>query len=139
GRGFVERIAWVGGNLAVESAATLGRLAQARIGLAPFAQTLLVELDRTPVMRREQIEADLLGTKLLEHVLDQEEALLRLRHLLAAERHHAVVQPEVDERLAGRRLGLRDLVLVVREDEILSAAVQVERLAEILHGHGRAL
>ena len=44
-----------------------------------------------------------------------------------------------DERLAARRLGLRDLVLVVREDEVRSAAVQLERDAEHGLGHRRAL
>ena len=43
------------------------------------------------------------------------------------------------ERLAGERLALRDLALVVREDQVGAAAVQVERRAELLHRHRRAL
>ena len=43
------------------------------------------------------------------------------------------------ERLAARRLGLGDLVLVVGEDEVGAAAVDVEVEAEDLLGHRRAL
>src|SRR5262249_10851478 len=43
------------------------------------------------------------------------------------------------ERLAAIGLALRDLVLVVREDQVLAAAMDVERLAEVFHGHRRAL
>src|SRR5580658_10099130 len=45
------------------------------------------------------------------------------------------MQPISDERLAGEGLGLRDLIFVMRKDEIDSAGVNVERLAQILHGH----
>ena len=41
--------------------------------------------------------------------------------------------------VAERALGLRDLVLVVREDQVVAAAVDVERLAEIAVRHRRAL
>ncbi len=41
--------------------------------------------------------------------------------------------------LAGQRLALRDLVLVVRKHQILAARVQIEGLAQILHRHRRAL
>ena len=51
----------------------------------------------------------------------------------------AVVQPVRGERLAGVRLGLDELVLVVREDQVEPAAVDVEVAAEVLHAHGRAL
>ena len=41
--------------------------------------------------------------------------------------------------IAERALGLGDLVLVVREDQIGAAAVDVERLAEVAVRHRRAL
>ena len=44
----------------------------------------------------------------------------------------------MDERLARRALALGDLVFVVREDEILAAAVDIQRLAEVFHAHRRA-
>src|SRR5262249_460831 len=50
-----------------------------------------------------------------------------------------VVDPAAGERFPGRRLGLRDLALVVREDQVLAATVDVERRAEIFHRHRRAL
>ena len=50
------------------------------------------------------------------------------------------VHPEARERLAGRALALRDLVLVVREDQIDAAGVDVDRrLAEQPQRHRRAL
>ncbi len=49
------------------------------------------------------------------------------------------MHPVPGEGLAGAAAALRDLVLVVGEDEVLPAGVQVERLAEVLHAHRRAL
>src|SRR6185295_10973051 len=51
---------------------------------------------------------------------------------------HPVVHPHAREALAGR-LGLRALVLVVREDQVEAAAVDVEILAELRARHRRAL
>src|SRR5512141_1869222 len=50
----------------------------------------------------------------------------------------SVVQPDAHELLARRRLRLGDFVLVVREDQVDPAGVDVERLAQLLHAHGRA-
>src|SRR5207244_4832864 len=47
--------------------------------------------------------------------------------------------PIVDESLTGRGLRLRDLALVVREEVVFTTGVEVERLAEVFHRHGRAL
>ena len=52
--------------------------------------------------------------------------------------HHARVQP-VPRELVARAFGLRDLVLVVREHEVVAAAVDVEAVAEDLERHRRAL
>ena len=49
------------------------------------------------------------------------------------------MQPVVDELAAVGGLRLGDLVLVVREGEVAAAAVDVDRLAEVAVGHGRAL
>src|SRR5439155_19461897 len=48
-------------------------------------------------------------------------------------------QPETRERLPGGGLALRDFVLVVGKRKIGPAGVDVKRLAQILHGHHRAL
>jgi hypothetical protein len=53
--------------------------------------------------------------------------------------HQAGVEPEARHRLAGERLADRVLVLVVREDQVLAAGVDVELLAQVLRGHRRAL
>ena len=49
------------------------------------------------------------------------------------------VHPEADERLAGERLRLRDLVFVMWEHEVHAAGMDVERLAQVLHRHHGAL
>src|SRR5690606_20250863 len=49
------------------------------------------------------------------------------------------VAPPTCERLARERFGLRDLALVVREDVVLAARVDVELLTEVLASHRRAL
>ncbi len=41
--------------------------------------------------------------------------------------------------MSGRALGLRDLVVVVDRREVVSAGVDVELLAQVLHAHAGAL
>src|SRR5271169_7120964 len=45
------------------------------------------------------------------------------------------VHPVAHKRLTGRAFALRDFVFVVRKREIDAASVNVQRLAQILHGH----
>ena len=64
----------------------------------------------------------------------------RLRHLLAAHLHHRVVHPVANKRIEpGKPLRLRDLVLVVREDQVHPAAVQVNLFSQVANRHRRAL
>src|ERR1700685_554195 len=49
------------------------------------------------------------------------------------------MEPEVREGLAGHGFRLRDLVFVMRENQIFSAGVKVEGLTEFTHRHDRAL
>src|SRR3989454_10613120 len=70
--------------------------------------------------------------------------LFRSRHLRAAHVEELAVQPEARERLPGRRFGLRDLVFVMRKDQIDAAGVEVERfgaatLPDLRERHGGAL
>ncbi len=75
-----------------------------------------------------------------EHeVADGLEVAERFRHLVALDEQEAHVHPEAREHFSGRRFRLRDLVLVMREHQVFAAGVQVERGAEILHRHRRAL
>ena len=64
-----------------------------------------------------------------------------LRHLLAFDLQEAVVHPvrSPSPACAEGAARLRDLVLVVRKDEVDAAAVDVEGLAEMLPAHRRAL
>ena len=49
------------------------------------------------------------------------------------------MQPVAHEGLAGGTLRLRDLIFVMREDQVLAAGMNVEGFAQLLHAHGRAL
>ena len=91
-------------------------------------------------MVRQEVEPEDVGARVPEHVADEHEVAERLAHLLALVTHHGDVHPEPDERPdTGRDLGLRDLALVMGEDEVGPAAVDVERVAKILGGHRAAL
>ena len=77
---------------------------------------------------------------ILEQVADGHEVAERLRHLLALHLQEAVMQPDIGHHgrpEAAARLG--DLVLVVREDEVEPAGMDVEHLAEMGPRHRRAL
>ena len=75
----------------------------------------------------------------LQEVAHEHEVAERLRHLLALVAHHRRVHPVAGERLAGERFALRDLALVVREDEVGTAAVEVDGRAVLVQDHRRAL
>jgi len=48
------------------------------------------------------------------------------------------VEPVPDEGLSGGALGLSNLVLVVRKNQVFPAEVDVQRLAQLAHAHDRA-
>src|SRR6185312_12808709 len=75
----------------------------------------------------------------LPHPLHRRHVAESLGHLGAVGEKEGTVAPEARKGRAGRRLGLRDLVLVMREDQIDSAGMNVERLAEQVDRHRRAL
>src|SRR6478672_7890022 len=104
-------------------------------GAAESAVVLKVE--RAAVMGAEDQQPHGFAADLRCGVVHGPDVAERLRHLLGAEVHHAVVQPVAGQRPALGTFTLGDLVLVVREDEIVAAAVNVERLAEVLAGHRR--
>ena len=89
--------------------------------------------------RGEQVAQRRGARALLEHLGHGGEVAEPLGHLLAADAQVLAVAPDAHEALAGRRLGLGDLVLVVRKDVVDAAAVDVEALAEQRHAHRRAL
>ena len=73
-----------------------------------------------------------------QNVADGLEVAERLGHLFRIHLHEAVVHPDVGERLAERGLGLGDFVLVMGEDEVEAAAVDIQRKRDVLFAHGRA-
>ena len=98
--------------------------------------------ERQPERERVERRGPVLPAAVLgggRQVADGQEVALRLGHLLALDLEEAGVHPVAREGLAGECLGLRDLALVVREAEVLAAAVQVDGLAEVLLRHHRAL
>src|SRR5581483_3369962 len=65
-----------------------------------------------------------------------------LAHLPSLDEQMRPVHPMLHERLAGRlesrAFALRNFILVMREDQVLAAEVQVEAGAEQFHAHGAA-
>ena len=71
-------------------------------------------------------------------VADEHEIAGRLRHLAPIAMHHRLVQPMPDERLARDRFGLSSARLVVREEEIDTTAMEVDRGSQLTQGEGAA-
>src|SRR5262245_18660395 len=87
-------------------------------------------------MRHQERNADDFPRSLAEHFAHRNKIALGFGHLAAADRQHAVVQPVPRERVAAVGTdALGNLVLMVREDQIETAAMDVERLAEFSIAH----
>jgi hypothetical protein len=97
------------------------------------------EVERRAVVRAEIEQSQGLGGRPLRHLGDRQDVAQRLGHLFGARGDHPVVHPEAREGPTGVGLRLRDLVLVVREDQVGAAAMDVESLAQVALRHGRAL
>ena len=111
---------------------------QRRVGLREHVP---VERQLLPVVhRKQQVAQRRRAVALVEDVAHGEDVAERLRHLLVVEVEELDVHPEARRRAAGGAFGLRDLVLVVRKDQIDAAAVDVDRrLAQQPQRHRRAL
>src|SRR6185369_4107963 len=72
---------------------------------------------------------------LLEKIAQREEIPLRLRHLFAFHKQMFPMDPEPNERVTCCSFALRDFVFMMRKDVIHAAAMDVERVAKILHRH----
>ena len=113
---------------------TVQEFLDAGVGLHRVLQCGLGELQHRPVVRTAQVVAQLGGPNPLQHSRNGQYVAQRLAHLLATHGHPAVVQPEPGEAVAGGTR-LRDLVLVMREDQVHAAAMDVELGTEILVRH----
>ena len=85
-------------------------------------------------MRLQNKEAQHLTRIFLENILHGKEIVLRLAHLLFMDCDEAVMQPVARKAvvIAAAALGLRDFILMMREDQITAAAVEVKGLAQVL-------
>ena len=92
-----------------------------------------------PVVVGEEREPDRSGLPLLQQVPDEHQVAEGLRHLLPSEPDDPDMQPMADELGSGDRLGLRGLAFVMGEDEVPSAPVDVDRLAQLAQHHRGAL
>ena len=88
-------------------------------------------------MRRYHKETDRLIAVFFRNISYGEEIAERLRHLNIVNVDISVVHPIICERHAVAALALSDLILMVREDEILTAAMNVDRIAEETSYHRR--
>ena len=89
-------------------------------------------------MRAEHHKANnLTRNTLVQQIAHGEEVAKRLGHLLALDLQHFVVHPNVREPVANT-LALGDLVLMMREHQIITAAVNVKTLAQQFVRHGGA-
>ena len=96
-------------------------------------------VQRHPVAGGQHEVADGLVAVEVGHVADGEEVVQALGHLLIIHVDEAVVHPVAGELAAVGALALGDLVLMVGEDEVLTAAVEVDGLAQMGAAHGAAL
>ena len=135
---------FLGRHQGLETAIALEHLAQ---GLLGAYQGVVAEVDGGAVVGLQDEETDdhrgewLAEQRVVarEEVLQGDEVVVALAHLLAGDGDHVVVHPGVH---GGVPLGgdtLCNLALVVREDEVEASAVDVELVAEVLAAHGRAL
>src|SRR5215831_17742096 len=92
-------------------------------------------VERLSVLRAEHVEAKCLSrpgvaVPFFKQLVDSDEVAEALRHLLPLDLKEAVMHPDLrhDFGVMGAA-GLRDLVLMMREDEVDAAAVDVEHVA----------
>ena len=82
-----------------------------------FLHQLRSKRQRLPVVAGDQVEHHRLAAVAVERLGELEDVVLRLRHLRIVDFDHTVVHPYAGEGPAGGA-GLRDLVLMVGEDEV---------------------
>ena len=119
--------------------APFGRVVPAFEHGPAFLQASDRPVHRLAVMAAQHVEAQHLARPILQQIVHGHEIAEALRHFRAFDLEMAVVHPVARERMiVMRAFGLRDLVFVMREDEIDAAAMNVEGLAQIFARHGRA-
>ena len=94
------------------------------------------EIQWRAVVAGEQGETQNFAVVLGEQIAHQTEVAQRLGHLLAVDIDVAVVQPVAHVVGAVGAAALGDLVFVVGEDQVLSAAMDVDHVTQMLMDHG---
>ena len=120
-----------------------GRATQSRIhpvqGCFRLPYAILGEIERRAIVRLQQGEPERLAGEFRQQFVHGVEVAERFRHLLAFALQIAVMHPVLRKMRAGvAATALRNLVLMVRENQILPAAMDVEVGAEVFLAHGRA-
>ena len=137
GDAFFEGIARAGGKFF--GAQAVHESAEALDGIFGLLEAVGGEIELAAVGDGEQEVTDAGGfLSLGEKIAEGEEVAEGFRHLLALDDEVLGVEPDFDEGFSGGALALGDFVFVVGEGEVHAAGVNVERLAEVAHGHGGA-
>src|SRR5690348_12167879 len=116
-----------------------GEIAQAFDGAGGLLQTVEGEI-QLPAIRNAG-ERETQSGRLMpfgEQIEESEEIAEGLGHLLAFDQKVLGGKPVADERLGGGAFALGNFIFVMRKGEVDSAGVDVDGVAEILHGHGGA-
>ena len=100
-------------------------------------QLLIIKINRAAVMGIQQIEAHHIPRELAQNITQQEEIAQRFAHFLIVHRDKAVMQPIAGKAAAAGRLGLGDLVLVMREHQIGTTAVNIKAVPQVFAAHSR--
>ena len=74
-----------------------------------------------------------------KELLQSDEVAKTLTHLLTIDGNHIVVHPVTNHLVALRSYSLRNLALVVRENQIHAATVNIKVAAQVLASHGSTL
>ena len=101
--------------------------AQSGLGIL---EVLVGKIDRGTIMGSQDKKAHDLRIVALQNIANGKEVTQGLAHLLLVDIDKAVVQPVLDERLAGGSFRLGDLVFVVREDQVAAAAMDVKSISQ---------
>ena len=88
-------------------------------------------------MRLQQGQADRFARGLAEQILDGQEIAQGFRHLLAIDHQIPIMQPIAHKGLAIMgATTLRQFVFMVRKNQILPAAMDIEGFPQIMGAHG---
>src|SRR3546814_10234170 len=90
------------------------------------------EIERMAIVRLEHRKFKHFSRMLLQDVGNGDEVAERLAHFLAIAEHHGVVDPVTGQRRMVIAFALSAFGFVVREDQILSATMNVDRGSEML-------